>query len=319
MRLARLVALGVVAFASLFAANGRAQTLGLGLQPAFAPAVGERARSAPSSGASATAEPTAGAFTALSYNVAGIPQFFSDEDPATNNPLIGPLLNDYDLVLLQEDFIYDEEISASVRLPNRSPDYPLPPTFVTLGDGLRQYSAMAIEAFEREPWHICSGLLTRLSDCTARKGFSYSQVVLADGASVDVYNLHLDAGDADGDMEARDVQVSQLIEAVLRRSAGRAVIVAGDTNMRERGSDPANLERLLDELELTDACQTLACGRESVDRVFYRSGGGVELCAMTYSIPEEFVDAEGLPLSDHLPIAVRFDWTLAPSLVAAHQ
>lgn len=45
-----------------------------------------------------------GTVEALSYNVEGLPEAVSGSDPATNAPLISPLLNDYDLVLLQEDW-----------------------------------------------------------------------------------------------------------------------------------------------------------------------------------------------------------------------
>ena len=43
-------------------------------------------------------------FTTLAYNVAGLPQGISGSDPERNLPLISPLLNDYDVVLTQEDF-----------------------------------------------------------------------------------------------------------------------------------------------------------------------------------------------------------------------
>jgi hypothetical protein len=45
-----------------------------------------------------------GEFLALTYNVAGLPEQITGLDPLTRMPLISPLLNDYDLVLTQEDW-----------------------------------------------------------------------------------------------------------------------------------------------------------------------------------------------------------------------
>src|SRR5262245_38486329 len=47
---------------------------------------------------------TSGDFTVLSYNVAGLPQEISTENPEEHIPLISPLLEEYDVVLTQEDF-----------------------------------------------------------------------------------------------------------------------------------------------------------------------------------------------------------------------
>ena len=54
-------------------------------------------------GSTTTSAPS-GSFTALSYNVAGLPELISGSEPQTNSPLISPLLNAYDLVLVQESW-----------------------------------------------------------------------------------------------------------------------------------------------------------------------------------------------------------------------
>lgn len=59
---------------------------------------------APTSAAASKARGRSGSFKALTYNVAGLPAPISGSEPATNSPLISPKLNDYDLVLLQEDW-----------------------------------------------------------------------------------------------------------------------------------------------------------------------------------------------------------------------
>lgn len=50
-----------------------------------------------------------GTFTALTYNVAGLPEGINaDQHPVANTPLISPRLNNYDLVNVQEDFFYHD-------------------------------------------------------------------------------------------------------------------------------------------------------------------------------------------------------------------
>ena len=67
---------------------------------------GERATD--SSGVTDTTAPaadsTSGAFSYLTYNVAGLPQEVSSENPEEHIPLISPLLEPFDVVVTQEDF-----------------------------------------------------------------------------------------------------------------------------------------------------------------------------------------------------------------------
>lgn len=55
---------------------------------------------------------------------------------------------------------------------------------------------------------------------------------LADGVEVDLYNLHSDAGDEQGDKDARRGDTNQLLDYIKANSAGRAVVIAGDMNDR---------------------------------------------------------------------------------------
>jgi hypothetical protein len=146
-------------------------------------------------------------------------------------------------------------------------------------------------------------VLTNLNDCLTSKGFAVAEMHLAYGAAIDVYDLHLDAGGAAEDRAARDDQVDQLLIAIALRSAGRALVVAGDTNMR---AGEAALARLIGEAGLTDSCRVLSCGDERIDRVLFRSSATVELFATRWRVASEFVDAQGFPLSDHRAVAVDF-------------
>ena len=255
-------------------------------------------------------------FSLLSYNVAGIPTF-SAVRPDLSAPQIGPLLNDYDLVLLQEDFAFHETLSHPSTHPFRSQPR-RGRVFFGLGDGLNRFSRFPFSRVTRIPWSTCSGIVGRMFDCIAIKGHAVATTWLSDGIPVDVYNIHLDAGSGARDQTARTIQIDELIASVRDRSNGRAVIIAGDTNLQptQEDSDASNLDRLIAELDLIDVCEELHCDHERVDRILYRSGGGISMRAVEYQLPEEFVDAEGTPLSDHHPVAVRFEWEATLNWVA---
>jgi acyl carrier protein len=110
------------------------------------------------------------------------------------------------------------------------------------------------------------------------------------------------------------------------------VLVLGDTNSRYT-RDGDVLPEMLAAASLVDVWIELSragvipaigasltdCGGdetgadcERVDKVMYRSSAGLLLQAVDYEIPANFVDALGAPLSDHDPVAVRFEWSVVP-------
>lgn len=244
-----------------------------------------------------------GVLRVLTYNVAGLPEGISRSRPSLNIPRMGPLLDAYDLVLVQEDFAYQAELRAGVSLPHCSTG-----SSGGIGDGLSRFSRHPFREHERRAWTRCNGLFEEGCDCLAEKGFTVATHEPAPGVMLDVYNLHMDAGRTPRDVAARAEQVDQLVAAIAERSGTDAVIVAGDTNIWR--VDEPSLERLLAGASLVDACRTLGCRRpHGIDRVLYRSSPAVHLEARRYWIAREFVDERGRPLSDHLPVAVEIAFT----------
>lgn len=241
---------------------------------------------------------------ALTYNVAGLPEGLSGSHPERNTPLISPLLEAYDLVLVQEDFTYHDALVSAVTHAYRAP--PKVPEAKLTGDGLAILSRSPFEAPVREAWARCNGGLDAGSDCLAEKGFVMARHTFGEGLEVDVYDLHLDAGGGDEDLATREAQVTQLLAGLEARSAGRAVVVAGDTNLRlSRPRDVASLERLLAEAGLSDACRSTLCTDDDhIDRVLFRSTDAVEVVATSWAVDTRFVDDAGEDLSDHPAIAV---------------
>lgn len=256
-----------------------------------------------------TSHARSGVLRVLTYNVAGLPEMLSGSNPATNNLLASPLFNDYDLVLAQEDFAYHDELVHWARHAYRlTPMYPVETLF---GDGLCALSVYPLEHDQRVRWVACSGYFSDDSDCFGEKGFSRASALLGSGVSVQVYNLHADAGASDEDVKARRRGFRQLASFIERNSAVDAMIVAGDTNLAIENDprDRATLEEFAKETGVLDACAATRCLRPEVDRILYRGSAKLSLRATRYFEDHRFVDAEGRSLSDHNAVAVEFEWT----------
>ncbi len=275
--------------------------------------------------------PPSGSFDALSYNVAGLPAPLSGSSPDVNTPVIAPLLNDYDLVLLQESWktpvpntlaplrVYHEILEAgsdhsfqSLPMPQPVGSDPLRPT-AQLSDGLNRFTDFASSPVIRRRWVECVGVVDSASDCLALKGFSHSVIELAPGVEVDVYNLHVEAGNSSEDDRVRAQDIDELVGYIQANSDGRAVIVGGDFNLH--GDDPVDAavyDTLRAGTGLLDACAELGCpDTAAIDRFFFRSSVDLSLTPGSWQFETAtFVDANGQPLSDHDPLHVRFDWAV---------
>jgi hypothetical protein len=271
-----------------------------------------------------------GEFLMLNYNVAGLPQGISGSDPEVNTPLIAPLLNGYDLVLVQESWqtpdpnpfyplrVYHEILRAASDHPYESipASHPLGmdpsrPTAL-LGDGLNRFSRFPMEPVIRVAWNQC---WETSADCLAFKGFSMSRTTFAPGVVVDVYNLHMEAGGAPEDDAARDEGVTQIVSFMAAHSAGRPVIVTGDFNLHlEDEPDATIYQRLIDEAGLTDVCDFLSCpGPLQIEKALFRSNAEVTLEPLTWRLEDDvFIRDDLEPLSDHPALAVRFRWSSVP-------
>ena len=268
-----------------------------------------------------------GGIHALTYNVAGLPEGLSHSMPSVFTPIIGPLLNGYDLVFLQESWQtpdpnplaplrgYHEILVAASDLPYKTPPATQPlgndpsrPT-AQLGDGLNIFSRIALGDTQRVAWSTC---VDTASDCLALKGFSLTTAQFGETLPVHLYDLHMEAGETPADDDARDGDIDQLVAFIEAHSQGVAVIVGGDFNLHTDG-EPAisQLKRLLEQAGLSDACTELKCAHpENIDKILYRSGDRVALEATDWAYQDKvFVTDGGEPLSDHLPVAVHLDWS----------
>ncbi|MGH7787788.1 MAG: endonuclease/exonuclease/phosphatase family protein [Candidatus Binatia bacterium] len=270
---------------------------------------------------------SSGSFLALGYNVAGLPEGISGSHPAVNTAQIGPLLNAYDLVVMQETWktpdpnplaptrVYHEILEAASTYPFRSVSAPLPlgtdPTrpSALVSDGLNMFSRYRFDDTVRQRWSECDD---SAADCLSQKGFSMTRMTLPGGATVDVYNLHMEAGGTPHDDALRDQGVTELSTFMNAVSAGRPVLVGGDFNLHTNEEpDSTQFQRLLMLTGVSDVCAALSCPEPGrIDKWLFRSSPTLTITPVSWEFQDAtFVDGDGEPLSDHEPLAVRFDWT----------
>jgi len=276
-----------------------------------APASTNNGAAAP--GASGSGQALAsGRFRLLIYNVAGLPKGISKSNPSVFTPQISPLLNSYDIVLAQEDFSYHRELASRALHPFQS--MPMTPSQTIMNDGLNRFSRSLFFDFSRTRWNDCNGWLNAANDCLAAKGFSMGRHELSPGIFVDIYNVHADAGRSSGDAAARRSEFEQLTLAIQAQSAGNAVIVAGDTNLKTSRTpeDAVTLDGFLKANRLVSSAQSLGQPTDRIDKVLFRSHPQLQLKASSWRTASEFIDPQGRDLSDHLAVHVDFEWRELP-------
>ncbi|MBN1655174.1 MAG: hypothetical protein JXA30_15505 [Deltaproteobacteria bacterium] len=283
-----------------------------------------------------------GALIALSYNVAGLPEVISGSNPSVNMPFISRLLNDYDLVLVQEDWlapdpnpfegvfdVYHDVLAADALHPYRSEPASQPmqtdasrPEAI-LSDGLNRFSNLSFGELTRVAWTGCFGAYDTsdggASDCLALKGFSVATHVFSDSVQVDIYNLHGEAGGTDRDQELSEADYEQLASFINSESSGRAIILGGDTNLHtgdgDRDAHDEEDARIWDDFKeatgLVDVCDVVSPCEPSIDKFAFRSNDSIKIKAISHRFErDKFVNDQGEPLSDHEPLAVGFRWSL---------
>jgi endonuclease/exonuclease/phosphatase family metal-dependent hydrolase len=265
-----------------------------------------------------------GSISVVTYNVSGLPSIVNSaqSERGASTVAIGERLKPYDIINVQEDFNYHHNLydgdTHEFRTSTSGP--------AGRGSGLNTLSSHPFTDLDRVKWRSCS---LGSGDCLTPKGFTFLRVQLADGVDVDVYNLHADAGDGAGDIQARADNLAQVTEYIQAHSKGNAVLVMGDTNARYT-RDGDGIAKFATDNGLTDAWVQLAAAGgkppalgpallcpdnpdnscEVVDKVLYRGSSSLTLTATAYGHEHSaFLSDAGVPLSDHDPIKVDISWT----------
>ena len=270
-----------------------------------------------------------GSFNILSYNVGGLPEIISSSTPSKYTKLISPKLNDYDVVNVQENFGYNDDLNSKLTFPYKT-DFT---GNVPFGNGLMTFSRFPLCMSQNVKWKDTHGIIVDGADQMIPKGFSFSSIEIKPGYFIDIYNIHTDADCDPESLAARRSNMAQLAEYINNTSKGKAVIVFGDTNSRYTREGDDFYESLLKPCNLKDAwIQNVMNGEippkgdsrmvddlgqlgEVVDKIWFRSGKNIEINASTFKVLfTEFTDSEGNQLSDHYPITSRIDYKLLDNI-----
>lgn len=189
-------------------------------------------------------------------------------------------------------------------------------------------------------WNKRNGITEDGADQLIAKGFRYYTVRIAAGLEVDVYILHMDAETTPADNEAREIQMTQLVDMILASDNKRPIIIMGDTNCRYTRDnlkglmfDRINADERFDirdpwiDFPRGGVMPTLGAGSimvpghfdgtnheafqtgEVVDKIFYinNKDASAKLTAKSYLHDTDFTWPDGSEISDHYPIVIEFE------------
>ena len=214
---------------------------------------------------------TSGTIRLTNYNIDGlpIPAAYTEDgekDAYENTLIIGQIMNlaanvdgntssyPTDILAVQEDFNYDSYFRALLTNYTYQSDHS---GGVPLGDGLNVFTtSYEMTNTIRVTWNDSNGVVDDYNDELTNKGFMVTTICLDEdnGIYIDLYNVHMDAGSSDDDVEARASQFDQLADFIEDYSANRPIIITGDFNSSLLGCDdePALME-FIERLGLNDA------------------------------------------------------------------
>ena len=178
------------------------------------------------------------------------------------------------------------------------------------GAGLSFLGRFPIVDFAHMYYTSCYGLLDNASDCFASKGLQRVEVNIAESVVFHIYNTHLDAGNGAEDQDVRAEQIEEILTQLNGYSQGAPVILMGDFNLEPDKEDEALLLDLLQETgSVRHTCTEVSCPEPNhIDQIYVRSGVDVSLGVRAWERKVDFVDPQGLELSDHPAIMSQITW-----------
>lgn len=251
---------------------------------------------------------THGDLSILTYNVHGLPPAITNDDTTSRMQQIAPRLMEYDLVGLQEDWMDDNheilQSNSGFEYVDRF-DTPKDDSKV-YGAGLSWLSTLELLEIDHKYYDNCFGTVDNASDCLASKGIQTATIILG-GVEVMIANTHLEAGNGDEDQSIREEQIADL------QSLPTSVptILLGDFNLHPEDINDRNLLASLEDVGFEHTCWSLDCSEPNhIDQIWVRSSDNIAFTIQSWSSPDNFVDSDGVPLSDHPPIEVELRWNI---------
>lgn len=247
-------------------------------------------------------------------------------DGINHNKEISEYLKQGDIIGVQEDFCYHNELLSSLKKYNTGTykeGFNLSKLFSSIklfpylrfkSDGINIFTNWTINKEKIISWKKSYGYFGNANDKLTSKGFRYYNIS-KDGIYIDVYIVHMDADFYKGnyskirkDVEARKSQLIQLCNYILNNYSLNPIIIMGDTNSYYKYEwDSINIQKYLinpierkSELQI---CEALPSNFSDCDRIFYINN----IYSKNKLILEDcYFDLE-VSLSDHKPLVATFN------------
>ena len=203
---------------------------------------------------------------------------------------IGKYIVDADIIVVQEDFNYHNELMESLnnygcgtqrngfnisKLFSSIKWFPIP-RFKSDGVNII-YNKNRVKVNKEDivRWKKSHGYIGHANDKLACKGFRYYNVTIDNESDLDIYIVHMDAdfyqpgSDVSKDVEARTVQLKQLTKYILKKGINNPTIIVGDTNCTTKYSwDIQNIKNNLLNV-IPGIREVVPTNFSDVDRIFY--------------------------------------------------
>lgn len=308
-----------------------------------------------------------GSFTAAALNVDGLPNkiaifTLNADGPGTEGTKkISQYLasKDYDIIGCSEDFnfhnelmsaLYDRYDCGTVRATLSISDLPwsqiIQGKFRFDTDGLNLLWKKETVSASNESWTQWWSMTETDGNQYVRKGYRHYDLTLPGGAVIDVFGLHMDAGDAA--VESRQSQWWQLCDAINESDHSHAKLILGDTNSRwTRENILSNFKNRLHndftmgdpwvEFYLNGVYPNNTMGDlwnsedpdlygkyEVVDKIIYintKAANSVRLTPKSFRIERDYTYGhingtdDTTPLGDHYPVVVTFDYSMPGDII----
>lgn len=309
-----------------------------------------------------------GTFTVAALNVDGLPNKIATIDLNSDGPgadgtkKISQYLamKGYDIIGCSEDFNYhgslisslmDNYSWGSVRATLSVDDLPwsqiIQRKFRFDTDGLNLIWKNSFVSASNESWTQWNSMAETEGNQYVRKGFRHYDVSFGGDAFIDLYVLHMDAGDTEA-IWSRHEQWSQLAAAINNSDHARSKLIIGDTNSRWTREDIVNrFVQLLDtdyhfsdvwvELfqdgsfpttnmpDFTDSTDPDDYSKfEVVDKIIYintSAANSVQLIPQAFRIEQDYTydtiehNGNTSPLGDHRPVVVTFKYRIPGDVI----
>jgi len=312
---------------------------------------------------------TPGTFKVAALNVDGLPNKIAtvelnpDGPGADGTKKISQYLamKNYDFIGVSEDFNYhgslmeslnDNYSSGTVRKTLSLGDLPVWQTlqgnFRFDTDGLNLIWKNNKTSAANESWTIWNDMTSTDGNQYVKKGYRHYDMTIDNNVVIDVYVLHMDAGDTNA-TRSRESQWRQLADAINGSDHTRAKLIIGDTNSRYTREDVITnfIQRLSSDFSMGDAWvelyrngiypttdmeditdqsnKTDFSKYEVVDKIIYinpTTDNTVRLTPTSFLLEQDYTygtidgDANTTHLGDHEPLVVDFSYQMAGEIAA---